>query len=74
MLKINKKSFIFYIQGEYLIRFKGIVSCQQPNLTLHHNLYLSKKSTTVTEIKGNLTIEKQAFDDTLSVSMIMICN
>lgn len=57
------------LQGEYKILASAVNQCEdQPkNLPLKANLYLSKKSSNITEIKGNLSLEI-LFDDSLTVS------
>lgn len=60
------------LQGEYTILFTAIYPCES---TMDHifgwNLYFSKKSQNITEIKGNLTF-LEAFDDSTKVSNIYL--
>lgn len=55
-------------QGLYRLNFKGISRCPFPtNKLIQLNYYLSKKSATETEIKGNATTLIPV-DDSLDVS------
>ncbi|XP_050429610.1 uncharacterized protein LOC126838880 isoform X2 [Adelges cooleyi] len=57
--------------GEYKIRFKAVFPCEP---TTHHklqyNLYFSRKSISVLELKGNMTY-LVPFDDTVKVKINM---
>ncbi|KAF0740554.1 Uncharacterized protein FWK35_00022237, partial [Aphis craccivora] len=56
--------------GEYRIEPAAIHQCadQPKNLPLKANFYLSKKSTNITELKGNMSLEIP-FDDSLTLDV-----
>jgi len=54
------------LQGEYRIVFEKIYSCESTNL-FQINIYLNKKTLSITELKGNFT-NTIPFDDTFTVS------
>lgn len=57
---------IVLFQGEYRVRFKGLMTCGL-NGNIQLNLHLVKKSDNNVEIRGNIT-QKVLFDDTYNVS------
>lgn len=63
---VNDPSEVKY--GEYRILASAVNQCEdQPkNLPLKANLYLSKKSSNTTEVRGNLSLEI-LFDDSLTL-------
>ncbi|XP_027841005.1 uncharacterized protein LOC114122523 [Aphis gossypii] len=53
--------------GEYRIVFEKIYSCESTNV-FQYNLYFSKKTFNITEMKGNITF-LLPFDDTLTLDI-----
>jgi len=61
---------LIFLQGEYRMIFEKIYHCESKRL-IQINLYLSKKTLSVSELKGNITY-LVPFDDTLTVSIYLI--
>jgi len=60
------------LQGEYRFVFNTMQPCEiMQDLQIKTNLYLSKKTRNITEIKGNLTFQTP-FDDSVSVSLLKL--
>lgn len=63
-------TYIILLQGEYRIIVNAVYQCpKSKDLPLKSYTYLSKKSSKITEIKGNWTL-KIPFDDSLVVSVL----
>jgi len=58
------------LQGQYRTVFEKTYTCESTNL-IQFNLYFSKKTFNITEMKGNLTF-LVPLDDTLTVSIMYI--
>ncbi|XP_050528744.1 uncharacterized protein LOC126898576 isoform X2 [Daktulosphaira vitifoliae] len=58
------------VQGEFRVIFKGFCFCKLTNHDpIDYNLYLSKKSSKVTEIKGNITFSVP-FDKSINMETV----
>jgi hypothetical protein len=58
------------LQGEYRTVFEKMYLCQSTN-SFQVNLYFSKKTSNITEVKGNFTF-LEPFTDNLTVSKYLI--
>jgi len=60
---------LFLLQGKYRMVMDKIYRCgSRSNHTIQFNIYSSKKTSNITEMKGNLTF-LTPFDDNLTVSL-----
>jgi len=66
----KKVYLLFVLQGEYRVVFEKIYSCDSSNNSFQFNVYLSKKTSSTVEVKGNITFF-ETFDDTVKVSIIL---
>jgi len=65
----NSKYLLFLFQGEYRLVFDKLYPCgSRTNHTIQFNSYSSKKTSTTTEVKGNITM-LTPFDDKVTVSI-----
>ncbi|VVC44534.1 Hypothetical protein CINCED_3A007757 [Cinara cedri] len=56
---------IMVVEGEYIVGYKALMACEKhDDYLIEHNLYFSKKSSNVTEVKGNITF-KVDYDDSV---------
>jgi len=62
---INDVYLLFVLQGEYRVVFEKAYPCESTNL-FQFNWYLSKKTLSITEMKGNFTF-KIPMDDHFTV-------
>jgi len=60
------------LQGEYRTIFERVYTCKSKN-TFQANLYFSKRTSNITEMKGNFTLLKR-LDDDYTVSIIYFNN
>jgi len=60
------------LQGEYRTVFERLYSCPSTNL-IQWNAYLSKRTSNVTDVIGNITL-LTPFNDSLIVSKYLIIN
>jgi len=60
---------LFLLQGEYRLFFDKVYPCiSGKNNTVQFNIYSNKKTSSITEIKGNVTL-LTPLDDNLIVSI-----
>lgn len=58
------------LQGEYRTSIDRVYPCESTvNHTFQFNVYTSKKTSSIAELKGNITF-LQPFDDTVIVSIV----
>jgi len=72
LMKLPKKFFFILpsLQGEYRTKFERVYPCKSTN-TFQTNLYFSKRTSSITEMKGNFTLLK-LLDDSYSVSIYIL--
>jgi len=70
----NFKRCHIFLQGEYRIKFLGILRCSsiQSNEKIQFDYYLNTTSTNTTEFKGNLTYLEPFDDSHVSIVIIII--
>jgi len=62
---------LFSLQGEYRVIFEKIYPCESTaNHSIKFNLYMNKKTSSITELKGNVTY-LIPLDDSLTVSIVL---
>lgn len=56
----------YYFQGKYLVVFDTVFPCElKQHQKIQYNLYLSKKSSNLTEVRGNITVLTPLDDSTI---------
>lgn len=66
--------YLLLLQGEYRMIFDKTYACDpRKNNTIQFNIYFSKKTPSITELKGNVS-SLIDFDDTLIVSNKYLMN